>query len=249
MCLSKQLLQGYINYSTKSIVNKKGYLISFEGGEGAGKTTIIHELSDYLRTELKLPVVSYREPGGTNIGDQIRHILHSLENEDLTDRAELLLYMASRAQGSSQILRPLLEEGNIILVDRYIDSSIAYQGHARGIGASRVSSFNDFATSNLVPDLTLLFDISPKEGLDRIYKSEDREVNRMDSQLLEFYEKVDEAYQALYKHDYGVPPRWERVDATKSIEEVFEETKNIIESRLISADLLEGNLTSKERRG
>lgn len=164
-----------------------GFFITFEGGDGAGKTTQIA----LLRHELEqngCSVCVTREPGGDPVGERVRDLLL---HADMDPRAELLLFLASRAQNTAQVIRPHLEAGGIVLCDRYIDSSVAYQGHARGLGIELVARLNAFATDGLTPDLTFLLDLDPAAGLARQVAR-----NRMEAQGLEFQQKVREGFLA-----------------------------------------------------
>lgn len=174
----------------------KGHFITLEGGEGAGKTSII----PFIRTELErrgYDVLITREPGGIQISEQIRNIILEPDNTSMDARTEVLLYAAARRQHLVEKVIPALEKGQVVLCDRFIDSSLAYQGHARGVGIEEVLLINDFAIQNCMPTLTLFLDISPEEGLKRIIANKDREMNRLDLEAITFHEKVYEGYQLL----------------------------------------------------
>ncbi len=204
----------------------KNLFITFEGSDGCGKSTIAKMIFDKL-TEEGISSILTREPGGVKIAEDIRKILLSKENTSLDDRTEALLFAASRRQHLIEKILPALNEGKIVLCDRYLDSSLAYQGEGKHLGVDNVLSINLFAIENHLPDLTLLFDIDPKLGLERININKNREVNRLDLESLKFYETVRNAYLTLankYKDRYII------IDASKSLEEVFMETyKKIIE--------------------
>ena len=194
---------------------KRGYFITFEGGEGSGKSIQAEILVSHLHEE-GYPVVVTREPGGTRIGEQIRVITHNQENVDLEAMAEAYLMAASRAQHVAQIIEPALEAGKIVVCDRYVDSSIAYQGYGRKLGAETIRSLNTLAVNGAVPDLTILLNILPEVGLKRRAKSR-KGVDRLDMQQKDFYTRVSEGYLALAKLE---PNRYVVIDAGKSIETV-----------------------------
>lgn len=197
--------------------------ITFEGTEGSGKTTQIKHLGEYL-TQAGFQVVVTREPGGTVIGQQIRQVLHDVKNEEMSSEAEILLYAADRAQHVGQLIRPTLEQGGIVLCDRYIDSTFAYQGYGRQLDLDKLMMITNFATGGLLPDLTLYLQVDPVEGLRR-RRQGDLEMNRMDRQAEAFYARVEEGYEARIASD---PSRWMRVDASGTIEAVEETIRKII---------------------
>ncbi|NLX10849.1 MAG: dTMP kinase [Chloroflexi bacterium] len=185
--------------------------ITFEGPDGSGKSTQAVLLADYLRAQGR-PVYLTHEPGGTEIGDQVRQVLHDLKNQGMHAATEVLLYAASRAQLVAQEIRPRLAAGEIVICDRYADSTLAYQGYGRGLDLKALHHLLDFATGGLTPDLTLYLDISAEAGLQRRqHAAEDgAEWNRMDAQSLEFHRRVREGYVALIAGD---PVRWVTVEA------------------------------------
>ncbi|WP_067729743.1 dTMP kinase [Oceanobacillus damuensis] len=193
-----------------------GYFITFEGGEGAGKTSILHTINTKLKS-LGYDVITTREPGGIQIAEQIRSIILNRQNTEMEERTEALLYAAARRQHLVEKVLPALEEGKIILCDRFIDSSLAYQGHARGLGMDEVFTMNQFAIKDCMPDLTLFFDIDPKKGLDRIAANKDRERNRLDFENIEFHNLVYEGYQILAER---FPDRIRTIDADQTMEAV-----------------------------
>ncbi len=197
--------------------------ITFEGPEGSGKSTQVRLLAEYLR-ECGQQVLLTREPGGTAIGDQIRGILHSHDNGAMVPISELLLYNAARAQIVSEVIRPALAGGKLVLSDRYADSTIAYQGYGRQIDLDAVKQIIDVATGGLKPDLTFLIDVPVDVGLarrkDGVVRGE--EWTRMDSQAAEFYERVRQGYLELMRED---PSRWVRIDGTPGIQEVQNELR------------------------
>lgn len=202
--------------------------ITMEGGEGSGKSTAIREIVEELTKE-GYQVVLTREPGGTPISEEIRSIILDKKNTDMDPRTEALLYAASRRQHIVQKILPALKEGKIVICDRYLDSSLAYQGGARGIGIDKVYEMNQFATDGLLPDLTILFDIEPEEGLKRIAANSGREVNRLDIERLPFHKAVRSAFHELVKK---FPNRYVVIDASKGKQEVYEEAFNAIKERL-----------------
>lgn len=198
-----------------------GYFITFEGGEGAGKTTVIHTLEREL-INLGYDVLITREPGGIDIAENIRKIILNPDHVEMDGRTEALLYAAARRQHLVEKVIPALHEGKIVICDRFIDSSLAYQGYARGLGMDEVLLINQFAIQDCYPDLTLFFDIEPKKGLERIAKNKDRERNRLDMENLHFHELVYEAYQILIKR---YPERINVIDANQTIEKVTKAVK------------------------
>lgn len=204
----------------------KGHFITFEGGEGAGKTTILYSLGNKLKKQ-GYDIVITREPGGIEIAEKIREIILDRHNTKMDSRTEALLYAAARRQHLVEKVLPALEKGNIVLCDRFIDSSLAYQGYARGLGMDEVFTINQFAIGDCMPDLTLFFDIEPKEGLQRIMANKDRERNRLDIETIHFHEQVYEAYNQLL-HKY--PDRYVSINAKQSLDEVETAAKHAIVS-------------------
>jgi dTMP kinase len=200
--------------------------ITIEGPEGSGKTSHIPPLAEFLRAR-GLTVITTREPGGTEIGDQVRAILTRLENVEMHPRTEILLFLAARAQLVEQCIRPNLQEGNLILCDRYADSTLAYQGYGHGLDLALLRQFLNFATGGLWPDLTILLDIDPEQGLKR--KQSGGEWNRLDAYALAFHQRVWHGYRELEQQD---PQRWVRIDASQSFETVQEQIRQVIVQRL-----------------
>lgn len=196
-----------------------GFFITVEGPEGAGKTTILNMLTEQLQADDR-KVLQTREPGGIEIAEQIRKVILDKENTAMDSRTEALLYAAARRQHLVEKVSPALEEGNIILCDRFIDSSLAYQGHARGLGIEEVYSINSFAIEGMMPRLTLFFDIDPVLGLERINANKGREVNRLDLEGIEFHHKVREGYHLLLEK---FPERIVKIDAARPVKDVFME--------------------------
>ena len=202
--------------------------ITLEGPEGSGKTTAVKAAVAKLK-ELGYEVVQTREPGGTPIAEQIRNVILDKANTTMDPRTEALLYAASRRQHLVEKVWPAIKEGKIVICDRYLDSSLAYQGGARGLGVDNILNVNLFATENTYPDLTLLFDIKPELGLERIAKNADREVNRLDLEKIDFHNKVRQTFLDLSKR---YPDRYVIIDASKSIDEVQKATMDAILARL-----------------
>ena len=201
---------------------KNGLFITLEGGEGSGKSTILTNIIEYLERN-NYEVVKTREPGGVRIAEDIRNIILDKKNTNMDGKTEALLYAASRRQHLVEKVIPNLKKGKIVISDRYLDSSLVYQGYARNIGMNEILNINLFAIDNTLPKLTLILDIDPKIGLQRINKNSQREVNRLDLETLEFHNKVRKGYLKLKDL---FPERIHIIDASKSIEEV---TKNCIE--------------------
>lgn len=191
--------------------------IVLEGGEGSGKTSLMKSLAEELEKR-GVEVLCTREPGGVPIAEAIRSIILDPENTELDPIAEALLFAASRRQHLIEKVLSALEEGKLVLMDRFVDSSLAYQGHARGIGIEAVRKINAMATGGLLPDLVLLLDLDPREGLARI-ASNQREQNRLDREKLKFHEKVREGYLLLARED----PKILVLDASKSTQELLQE--------------------------
>ena len=205
----------------------KGLFITFEGPDGSGKTTQLRRLADRLKAE-GLDVVTTREPGGTVIGDRIREIILSLEHREMKERTEVLLYAASRAQHVAQVIEPALQKGHIVLCDRYVDSSIAYQGAARGLGDESVRTVNLLAVQGVLPDLTLFLDIDPVEATRR-QRQRGEETNRMEQEEILFYRRVRDGFLALQER---YPQRIVTLDGGKSQDAVFHEATAILQRLL-----------------
>lgn len=196
--------------------------ITLEGPEGSGKSTQIRRLAERLEA-MGYPVITTREPGGTPIGDQIRQVLVRMENKELHPRTEILLFLAARAQLVEQLIKPALQDGKIILCDRYGDSTLAYQGYGHGLDLEILRYMLDFATDNLKPDLTILLDLDVRTGLTR-KKAED-EWNRLDAYEVLFHEHVREGYLNLAREE---PERWRIVDAAQGMDAVQEDLFRIV---------------------
>lgn len=202
----------------------KGKFIVFEGGEGSGKTTMI-ELIYNLLIENGIDCIKTREPGGIKISEDIRSIILDKNNTAMDGRTEALLYAAARRQHLVEKVIPALESNKVVLCDRFIYSSLAYQGYAREIGLQDVYMINKFAIEDFMPDLNILFDLNPEVGLQRINKSKSREINRLDLEKIDFHNKVREGYRTLAKDEKN---KIVVINAEKNIDEVFLEIKDII---------------------
>ena len=197
----------------------KGYFISFEGGDGCGKSTQISLFEDYCRSR-GYDVVSTREPGGTPISEKIRSILLDADNSEMSPVTEALLYAASRAQHVEEKIRPAVESGKIVVCDRFLDSSIAYQGYARGLGDG-VRVINEFAVEGTLPDLTFFLKLDPETGMKRVENGRG-EKDRLELEAMDFHKKVYDGYIALCKLYKG---RIIPIDAGRTIEEVAEDIR------------------------
>ncbi|MGA0875836.1 MAG: dTMP kinase [Bacilli bacterium] len=203
--------------------------ITLEGPEGSGKTSVMKEVIARLRKE-GFVIEETREPGGTPIAEQIRQVILQKENTQLDPRAEALLLAASRRQNLVEKIWPALKAGKIVICDRYIDSSLAYQGGARNLGIEAVLQINLFATESSYPQLTLLFDIPPELGLKRIAANANREINRLDLEQLSFHQKVRNTYLQLAKR---FQDRYVIIDASSPLADVIENTYRAIHDRLL----------------
>lgn len=201
--------------------------ITFEGPDGSGKSTQIKLLAERL-TAAGYKLLLTREPGGTEIGEQIRHVLHDLKNQAMQPRAELLLYSAARAQLAGEVIKPHLAAGGIVLSDRFYDSTLAYQGYGHGLNLDALRQITAFATHGLTPDLTLLFDIDVETGLQR-RKRNATEWNRLDDYALAFHERVRAGYAELMTLE---PQRWVRLDATQDVERLQQAVWKVVSERL-----------------
>jgi dTMP kinase len=204
------------------------YFITLEGVEGSGKSTIINFIKDSLETSGRKVVVT-REPGGIDISEQIRSVILDKNNTKMEGRTEALLYAAARRQHLVEKVIPSLNEGNIVLCDRFVDSSLAYQGYARGLGIDEVFSVNKFAIGDLMPDLTLYLDLDPQIGLNRIAKNKGREINRLDLEEINFHIKVREGYEEVLKM---FPERIIRIDANQEVGKVVADINKVLIEKL-----------------
>ena len=205
-----------------------GLFISIEGPDGSGKTTIAKMVVDKLNNE-GYKTLYTREPGGVKIAENIRDIILDVKNTNLDARCEALLYAASRRQHLVEKVIPALKDGYIVISDRFVDSSLAYQGYARGIGIDEVYSINMFAIDKAWPDLTILLDISPSVGLKRIMENRQNEINRLDLEDINFHNKVHQGYEII-KEKYK--DRITLVDANKSVDEVFNQVYKLVKNKI-----------------
>ncbi len=210
-----------------------GLFITVEGPEGAGKTTIVQLVVEQLLKE-KFKVLYTREPGGIRIAEQIRSIILNPENVEMDGRTEALLYAAARRQHLIEKVLPAIKDGYIVLCDRFIDSSLAYQGYARGLGIEEVLAINEFAIEDTMPTKTLYFDIEPEEGFMRINRNHDREVNRLDLEKMDFHYKVRDGYHLLIKRN---PQRIIKINAAQTVEKVFADTIEVIKKHIDASNL------------
>lgn len=201
----------------------KGLFITFEGADGCGKTTQMELLAEYLKNNEK-DVLLTREPGGKGLGEKVREILLNYEGP-VSDRCESFLFLADRAQNIDIIVNPAVSQGKIVLCDRHIDSTVAYQGYGRGLDIERINKLNDIATNGKKPDLTFVFDIDVETSMKRVGKEKDR----MESAGIDFHNRVREGYLELAKQE---PQRIKVLDATKSIKEIHNNVIEIINEKL-----------------
>lgn len=207
-----------------------GKFITFEGTDGAGKTTILNMVLDYLKEEMGDKLVTSREPGGNPIAESIREVILDRKNVDMDKRTEALLYAAARRQNIEQTVKPAIADNKLVICDRYLDSSIAYQGGGREIGEDTINEMNQFATEGFLPDLTIYFNLPVEEGLKRIAKNRaEDEVDRLDVETIDFHNRVHAAYQRLAKAN---PERIKSVDATQSIDAVYQNVLEILQPYL-----------------
>lgn len=202
--------------------------ITVEGPEGSGKSSICKLLYGVLQS-LGYDVILTREPGGTPIAESIREVILNKQNTAMDARTEALLYAAARRQHLVEKVWPALKEGKIVLCDRFLDSSLAYQGGARQLGVDAILDVNLFATEGMYPDLTLLFDIPPELGMERIAKNQRREVNRLDLEKMSFHHQVRDTFLSLAKR---FSDRYVVIDASQSFEKVLEDTLVAVKNRL-----------------
>jgi len=206
------------------VTDKHGIFISLEGPDGAGKTTQLKLLSKYLDS-IGCQYLITRDPGGTSLGKQIRRIL--LHAETAVDPVtELLLYQADRAQHVSELIAPSLKKGMVVLCDRYIDSSLAYQGYGRNIDLALIYQLNQISTGGLMPELTILFDIDSEAGLSRLHPSGH---DRLECEAIDFHKRVRHGYLELAKAE---PKRWQIIDASRAMSAVQEDLQRIVADKL-----------------
>lgn len=202
----------------------KGFLVSLEGPEGAGKTSVLEALIPILE-DRGIEVLSTREPGGVLIGEKIREVILDPSHTEMDPKTELLLYIASRRQHLVEKVLPALAAGKLVIMDRFIDSSVAYQGFGRGLDIEAIDWLNEFATDGLKPDLTLYFDIEVEEGLARIAANSDREINRLDMEGLDLHRKVRQGYLSLLEKEAD---RIVKIDASLPLDQVIANTQQLL---------------------
>lgn len=202
------------------------YFITLEGPEGGGKTLQAARLVDHLNSS-GFDTLHTREPGGTIIGDQIRKVLHDLDNTAMDPRTEFLLFSAARAQHVIQVIQPHLERGGVVVCDRYYDSSLAYQGYGHELDLKMLRAVTSFATRELVPDLTLLLDLPVEQGLER--REQGGNWNRLDAYAIEFHARVRQGYAQLAAQE---PERWVIIDATRDPELVWHDIISVVQQRI-----------------
>ena len=207
---------------------KKGLLVSLEGPDGAGKSSVLEALVPILE-ENGHQVVTTREPGGVLISEAIREVILDQKNTEMDGKTELLLYIASRRQHLIEKVLPALESGKLVIMDRFIDSSVAYQGFGRGLGVSDIEWLNRFATDDLKPDVTLYFDLDVEEGLARIARNKNREVNRLDLEGLDMHRRVRQGYLYAFENE---PDRIVQIDASQTLESVVQDSLAVLNKRL-----------------
>ncbi|KXT76978.1 dTMP kinase [Streptococcus sp. DD12] len=203
----------------------QGKLITIEGPDGSGKTTLLEILAPAVAKAFEVEVVTSREPGGVQIAEQIRKVILDVNHTTMDKKTELLLYMAARRQHLVEKVLPALEAGKWVILDRFIDSSVAYQGGGRGLDLASIQWLNAFATDRLLPDLTLLLDIPSEQGLARIMAGQGREINRLDLEAATMHQKVRQTYLTLAEQ---VPERIKVLDAQKTPEVILEESLALI---------------------
>lgn len=202
--------------------------VTIEGTEGSGKSSVVAEVVKLLEKDGEV-IVRTREPGGTPIAEEIRNVILDKKNTAMDSMTEALLYAASRRQHLVEKVWPLSKEGKIVISDRFLDSSLAYQGGARGLGIDKVLELNQYATDGFYPDLTLLFDLDPRIGLARIAANNNREVNRLDLEKIEFHDQVRQTFLDLAKR---FSDRYVVLDASKPFEEVVQDAYKAIKDKL-----------------
>lgn len=203
---------------------RNGLLITFEGLEGSGKSTQIEHSCEYLKDQ-KHDILFLREPGGVPLSEKIRDILLDVNNTDMTHECEMLLYMAARAQLVREKIMPALEKGETVICDRFLDSTLAYQGYGHDMNVEFIKDLGEFVTEDITPDLTIIFDIEPSEGLGRIQGDKDR----IEQRDLDYHARVREGYHDIARQN---PQRVKVIESDRSIEEVFERVRQYIDDVL-----------------
>lgn len=204
-----------------------GFFITFEGTDGSGKTSVLNAIETKLKAA-KIDYLRTREPGGNRISEQIRNVILDERSTEMDARTEALLYAAARRQHLVETVLPALEAGKVVLCDRFVDSSLAYQGAGRDIGVAEVKQMNQFATAGLEPDLTIYLAIEPSLGLERIKQNRQDEVNRLDKEALSFYETVYQAYQKLAAENERIVT----IDASQKLADVIADVELVLSSKI-----------------
>ncbi|MCT0050179.1 dTMP kinase [Lactococcus lactis] len=207
-----------------------GILISLEGPDGAGKTTVLKEILPEIQ-KMKREIVPTREPGGVRVAEEIRQIILDPKNTEIDSKTELMLFASARRLHMQEKMLPALQAGKVVIVDRFIDSSVAYQGYGRDLGVEVVDWLNYFATDGLKPDLTLYFDVDTDVALERIMKNRADEVNRLDLERAEMHRKVREGYLEIVVKE---PERFVKIDASQPLEKVVADTLSVLKKRFVS---------------
>ena len=215
----------------------KGYFVSFEGPDGAGKSTVLKEVLAEIAPQLKTQYLVTREPGGSKIAEKIRDIILDPANDKMDPKTEALLYAAARSQHVEEIIKPAINEGKVVFSDRFVDSSLAYQGQGRDLGIAKVKQINDFATDKLDPDLTFFLDIAPEIGLSRIKQLRPAQEDRLEQEDIAFHQKVYEGFLKVIKM---YPDRFVVINATQPIDQVVKQVVTELKQRLPKT-ILENN--------
>ena len=215
----------------------KGYFVSFEGPDGAGKSTVLKEVLAEIAPQLKTQYLVTHEPGGSKIAEKIRDIILDPANDKMDPKTEALLYAAARSQHVEEIIKPAINEGKVVFSDRFVDSSLAYQGQGRDLGIAKVKQINDFATDKLDPDLTFFLDIAPEIGLSRIKKLRPAQEDRLEQEDIAFHQKVYEGFLKVIKM---YPDRFVVINATQPIDQVVKQVVTELKQRLPKT-ILENN--------
>ncbi|MBM7688452.1 thymidylate kinase [Enterococcus sp. AZ170] len=213
---------------SKGISKVQGIFITIEGPDGAGKTSVLNELYPRLDLAAERSIIKTREPGGIPIAEKIRQIILDPRNQEMDERTEALLYAAARRQHLMEKVLPALEEGKIVLCDRFVDSSLAYQGAGRRIGVEAIAAINEFAIEGTIPDFTIYLDVDSDTGLNRIKNHRTQQIDRLDSEGLEFHQRVRHEYLKLVEEN---PERITKIDARMGLVDVVEATFQAIVNR------------------
>ncbi|WNS42217.1 dTMP kinase [Paenibacillus sp. MMS20-IR301] len=210
-------------------MKREGFFITLEGGDGSGKTTVLGRVAAYLQNH-SMPYLITREPGGIEIAEKIRSIILDPAHTVMDARTEALLYAAARSQHLAEVVEPALQEGLTVLCDRFVDSSLVYQGYARGLGIEKVREINQFATGGRMPDLTFYLDIDPEVGLSRIAANRNGDMDRLDLESLDFHQKVRAGYQLVNDTD---PQRIVVIDAGRPVHMVEQDIVRVLKDRIL----------------